>query len=85
MSQYTIPFAVGAIILFAVLIFILKPLRALFKIIINSALGACLLLLYNMVGGSLGLYIGVNAYTALTVGILGIPGFLLIVILKQFL
>ena len=75
---------IGAAVLLIALILFIKPLRGIFKIIVNSALGAVMLLLWNIFGAGLNLYIGVNIYTALTVGILGLPGFILLLVMKWF-
>ncbi len=61
-----------------------KPLKSLFKVIVNSALGCAAIMIFNFVGGIFGAYIGVNAFTSLVVGLLGIPGFLTLLVL-QFL
>jgi uncharacterized membrane protein YeaQ/YmgE (transglycosylase-associated protein family) len=44
----------------------------------NAALGVIGILLFNFVLAGFGLSVGVNAITALTVGILGAPGFVLL-------
>jgi len=61
-----------------------KPLKSLFKVVVNSALGCAAIVIFNFIGGLFGAYIGVNAFTAITVGLFGIPGFLSLLIL-QFL
>lgn len=58
------------------------PLKSIFKIIFNSILGAVLLFIINLVGGSFGFHIGINVFTAICVGILGIPGAGLLVVLQ---
>lgn len=74
-----------ACIVFIVLCIVLaKPLKSLFKVIVNSALGCVAIIVFNFVGGIFGAYIGVNAFTALMVGLFGLPGFLSLLIL-QFL
>jgi len=65
-------------------IFIL-PLKSVFKLIFNSILGAVLLYIINLIGANLGFHIGINIFTSICVGILGIPGAALLVILKLIL
>lgn len=78
-------FYIIACLLFLVLALIFaKPLKHLFKVIINSAFGCAFLMAFNFVGGIFGAYIGINAFTAITLGALGIPGFVSILVL-QFL
>ena len=61
------------------------PLKALFKLIINSVLGGLLIFIINLIGAVWNFHIGLNIVTAILVGILGIPGAGLLVILKLFL
>ena len=44
----------------------------------NMVLGIGGILLFNFLFYGLGLFVGINAVTALTVGLLGVPGFLLL-------
>lgn len=61
------------------------PLKILFKLIINAVLGVITLVLVNIVGAGFGLTIGVNIFTALIVGFLGVPGVIFLVVLKYIL
>ena len=61
------------------------PLKALFKLIINSVLGGLLIFIINLIGAVWTFHIGLNIVTAILVGILGIPGAVLLVILKLFI
>ncbi|MCL2859021.1 MAG: pro-sigmaK processing inhibitor BofA family protein [Oscillospiraceae bacterium] len=49
------------------------PVKFLFKIILNSVFGGLLIFLINLVGSSFYFHIGLNLFTAIFVGILGIP------------
>lgn len=57
-------------------------MKILVKILLNSFLGAVLLLLINYIGSRVDFHIALNVGTALTVGFLGIPGIALLVIIK---
>ena len=61
------------------------PLKALFKLIMNSVLGGLLIFIINLIGAVWNFHIGLNIVTAILVGILGIPGAVLLVILKLFI
>ena len=61
------------------------PIKIITKLIINSFLGAVLLYVINIVGTVCGLHIGINVVTALVVGILGIPGAMLLTVLAIFI
>ena len=58
------------------------PLKALFKLIVNSVLGGLLIFIINLIGSAWGFHIGLNVVTAVLVGLLGIPGAILLIILK---
>ena len=61
------------------------PLKALFKLIINSVLGGLLIFIINLIGAVWNFHIGLNIVTAILEGVLGIPGAVLLVILKLFI
>ena len=61
------------------------PIKWIIKLLVNSLLGAVLLSVINLLGAMWSFHIGINLGTALTVGILGIPGAILLMILKLFL
>ena len=77
----------GIVVALYVLIKILAaPIKLIFKLLLNTALGFLLLFLANFVGGFFNFYIPVNLLTCLISGVFGIPGviFLVIVILFFF-
>ena len=61
------------------------PIKAILKLIINSILGILLIYIVNLVGGIWNFHIGINVFTAIIVGILGIPGIILLTILRIFI
>ena len=58
------------------------PLKIIIKLIINSLLGGIIITIINLIGASFGLHIGLNILTTIFVGILGIPGAILLIIFK---
>ena len=58
------------------------PFRSVFKLVINSVFGGILIYIINLIGGLWGFHIGLNLITSIFVGILGIPGAVLLIILK---
>lgn len=70
-----------------ILIFIIgklfiMPIKKILKLIFNSILGGIIIYLINIVGSTFNFHIGLNIYTALVTGFLGIPGVVLLVFLK---
>lgn len=61
------------------------PLKMIVKLIFNSILGALLLYVINFIGATFGFHIGLNVLTAIFVGVLGVPGAVLLMILKLWL
>ena len=58
------------------------PIKKIIKLIINSILGGALIYIINIIGEGYGFHIGLNIITSILVGILGIPGVVLLIILK---
>jgi len=75
-------YSAGIMLIFMISWIFVKPLKFLGRLILNSVLGALFLIIFNYFGQFTGVYIGVNEVTALLIGILGIPGFIAILLLK---
>ena len=61
------------------------PIKTVLKLAINSILGGILIYIINLIGGTFGFHIGLNMITSICIGILGIPGAILLVVLKLFI
>jgi len=70
------------IILYMVAQVFLKPVKLLWKLLINSAIGLVLLLLVNYIGAFLEFSLPINIISVLIAGFLGIPGVLLLICLQ---
>lgn len=77
-------YLLGVLIAFCVAKILLKPIKFIIRIIINSILGVCFLALLNYFSPFLHIYIGINAVSALVLGVLGVPGLCLLMLLKIF-
>ena len=75
-------YTAGIMLVFMTSWIFFKPLKFIGKIILNSLLGALILIIFNFFGQYTGVYIGVNEFTALIIGILGIPGFIALLLVK---
>ena len=73
------------LITFAVCVISIFILKGILKLIGNSIVGGIIIFLINLIGANFGFHIGLNIGTALVVGILGIPGAILLIILTLFL
>lgn len=52
------------------------------KLVLNTILGVIILLIINIIGSKYNFSIAINEFSALTIGILGIPGLIFLVFLK---
>lgn len=69
----------------AVLRLVSGPLRLALRVLVNTALGFGAVWLLNLTTAVTGLHLGLNLFNALTIGILGLPGFGLLVLLRWVL
>ena len=58
------------------------PIRKILKLVLNSVLGGIVIFLINLIGGTWGFHIGLNIFTSILIGLLGLPGVVCLVIIK---
>ena len=58
------------------------PIKTLVKLIVNSIIGGIIIYIINIIGGIYGFHIGINIVTTICIGLLGIPGAVLLIALK---
>ena len=61
------------------------PIKWISKLISNSILGGLLIFAINLIGGIWGFHIGLNFFTAIMVGLLGIPGVVCLIVIAILL
>lgn len=71
-----------AILALVVFIILRKPIKIIFKLILNTVIGFLALFVINYLGSFIGISIAVNWINAVIVGVLGVPGVALILLLK---
>ena len=71
-----------AFVLLGVMQLFSVPLRLALKVLLNTLLGFAALFLTNLAGSATGLTLGMNLLNALVIGVLGVPGLVLLVLLK---
>lgn len=76
---------VGALFLMIAGHFLMRPIRWVFKIAFNSLLGLIMLWGTNLIGESIGFTLPINLVSALIVGFLGIPGLILLIVLRYLM
>jgi len=78
-------YAFGLFLLYLVGRIMIMPLKILLKLIYNAIIGGIVLLILNFIGGYVGIHLALNAVTALVVGFFGVPGIIMLLILKYIL
>ena len=82
---YTIALGVGVAVALYVLFKILAaPVKWVFKLLINAAIGFLMLFLANFVGGFFDFTIPVNLLTCVIAGAFGVPGVIFLVVALVF-
>lgn len=66
----------------ALMVVLRRPLGVLLRLLARSAVGMGGIWLFDLAGGLIGIHLGVNLFTGLTVGLLGLPGFGLLLLLQ---
>ena len=75
----------AVLVIFALLKILSAPIRLIFKLLINTAVGFALLFLVNLIGSYFGFSLEMNLLNALITGIFGIPGVVVLIFIKLFL
>ncbi|HZK35257.1 MAG TPA: pro-sigmaK processing inhibitor BofA family protein [Bacillota bacterium] len=78
-------YIIGLVLLYFVGWLLLVPFKFLLRWMINALIGGAALWLLNLLGKLIGVTVAINPVTALTVGFLGIPGIILILLLQFIL
>lgn len=78
-------FLAGLVLLYFIGLLLVVPIKIIIKLIINGIIGGLVLILFNLVGGIFGAFIPINPLSAIIVGILGLPGVILLLILQIIL
>lgn len=78
MPETLIMFGIGILMVWVICKIFAWPLKILFKLVINAVMGAIVLLVINIIGSAVGFTLPITALTALLVGLLGMPGVVLI-------
>ena len=62
-----------------------KPFRAFLRLAVRSVMGACAIFAADFILSPLSLSVGINCFTAVFAGLLGIPGFVTLYILAYLM
>ena len=85
LNQKIIAVLVGGFLLIALLRVFRTPLRLAARLLVNTLLGFAALWAIRATSGITGIALGVNLWNALVVGILGVPGLVLLLLVQWVL
>ena len=74
----------AALVIFVLIKILSAPIRLIFKLLINTAVGFLILFLVNLIGGYFGFSLEMNLINALITGIFGIPGVIVLILIQLF-
>ena len=78
-------FVIGVVLLAIVLKIIAFPIKRIIQLVINAIVGGLLLYIINIVGASIGFTLDITWWSALIVGVLGVPGVIIVAIIQFFI
>ena len=58
------------------------PVKKILKLVLNSIIGGIVIFIINLVGASFGFHIGLNFFTSIVIGFLGLPGAVILIIIQ---
>lgn len=58
------------------------PIKKILKLVLNSVLGGLTIFIINLIGAGFNFHIGLNVFTSILVGLLGLPGAVCLIIVK---
>ena len=58
------------------------PIKKIMKLVLNSLLGGIAIWVINIIGANFNFHIGLNFFTSILIGLLGLPGTMCLIIIK---
>jgi inhibitor of the pro-sigma K processing machinery len=77
-----LPYLAGGLLLLILIFILRKPLRLFFRLARKTGIGLLALLALSKAGGIMGVSLGVNLLNSCVLGLLGLPGFGLLLLLR---
>lgn len=76
--------AIGIVLLWIIIKVFAKPIKWIFKLLLNALLGFVFLFIFNYLGAFIGIKLTVGWVSAIVTGVLGIPGIILLLLIENF-
>ena len=80
-----VAYAVGILLILLFGRILVIPLKMVLNLVYNGLIGGLVLWLVNLIGSPMGFSLPITVWTALLVGLLGLPGVVLLIVYYMFL
>ncbi len=84
-TNFLIAFGLGLVLIYIIGKVMMFPFKWVIKLIVNAVVGAVVLWVVNYFGAIVNFHIPLNPITALTVGFLGVPGIIILIVIQQII
>lgn len=80
-----LPFLGALLVLYIILKILALPVKIIIKLLVNGLIGGVIIFAINYIGASFGFVLPLEWWSAILVGILGIPGAIILVLIQLFM
>lgn len=80
-----LPFIGALIVLYLILKVLSLPIKLIVKLLANGLIGGVIIFVINLIGSSFNFALPLEWWSAILVGILGIPGAIILVLIQLFI
>lgn len=83
--QIILPFIGALVVLYILLKILALPIKLIIKLLINGLIGGLIIFGINWIGSNFGFVLPLEWWSAILVGILGIPGAIILILIQLFI
>lgn len=80
-----LPFLGVILVIFTILKIISAPIKLIIKVVLNGLIGGAIIFVINWIGAGFNFALPLEWWSAILVGILGIPGAIILVLIQLFM
>ncbi len=80
-----LPFIGALIVLYIILKILALPVKLIIKLVINGLIGGLIIFGINWIGANFGFILPLEWWSAILVGILGVPGAIILILIQLFM
>ena len=73
-------YAFGVLMVYILGRFLMVPLKCVMGFVVSSICGGIVILIVNLIGAAYGIFIPLNTITAAIIGVLGVPGLIMVTV-----